>query len=93
MVSDVSNIMRIALVEDDPQQAQIMESWLGEAGFASRLYENADGFLKSVAKESFDLLILDWMLPDLDGLDVINRYRSIADGGPAVSRPGYVPIG
>ena len=37
--------MRIALVEDDPQQAHLMESWLGEAGFTSRLYANADGFL------------------------------------------------
>ena len=61
-----------------------MESWLGEAGFSFSVYANANGFLKSVAKESYDLLILDWMLPDLDGLDVINRYRSLANGGPAV---------
>lgn len=61
-----------------------MESWLGEAGFSSRVYSNANGFLKSVAKESFDLLIVDWLLPDLDGLEVINRYRSLASGGPAV---------
>lgn len=77
-------IMRIALVEDDPAQAQLMESWLGEAGFSYSRYTNADGFLKSIAKESYDLLIVDWMLPDLDGLEVIDRYRSIANGGPAV---------
>lgn len=76
--------MRIALVEDDPQQAHLIESWLGEAGFPARTYANADGFLKSIAKESYDLLILDWMLPDLDGLELIDRYRAIAHGGPAV---------
>ena len=76
--------MRIALVEDDPSQAKILESWLGEAGFSSRVYSSANGFLKSVAKESYDLLIVDWMLPDLDGLEVINRYRALADDGPAV---------
>jgi len=76
--------MRIAVVEDDQQQAHLIESWLGEAGFPARTYANADGFLKSVAKESYDLLILDWMLPDLDGLELIGRYRAIAHGGPSV---------
>ncbi len=76
--------LRVALVEDDPQQAQLMESWLGEAGFPSRCYRDADGFLKSVARESYDVLIVDWMLPDIDGLELIDRYRSIVNGGPSV---------
>lgn len=81
---EMATSMRIALVEDDPHQAQLMESWIGEAGFSSRIYNDGNGFLKSIAKESYDLLILDWMLPDLDGLEVISRYRSIANGAPSV---------
>ena len=71
--------MRIAVVEDDPQQARLIESWLGEAGFVSRCFDTADRFLKSVAKESFDVLILDWMLPDLSGIDVLKELRNSLD--------------
>lgn len=76
--------MRIALLEDDPAQAALIESWLGDAGFSSRCYSSPDIFLKSVAQESYDLLILDWMLPDLDGLEVIDRYRLIANRDTSV---------
>lgn len=76
--------MRIALVEDDPQQARLLTSWLAEAGYPAILYGSGSEFLKSVARESYDMLILDWGLPDLDGLEVLNRYRSIVSGGPGV---------
>ena len=76
--------LRIALVEDDPQQARLLASWLGDAGYPAILYGSGAEFLRSVARESYDMLILDWGLPDLDGLEVLNRYRSIVSGGPGV---------
>lgn len=76
--------LRIALVEDDPAQARLLTSWLGEAGYPARLYGSGAEFLKSVARESYDLLILDWGLPDIDGLEVLSRYRSIVASGPGV---------
>lgn len=76
--------MRIALVEDDPNQAQLLTNWLGEAGYPARSYGSGIEFLKSVARESYDLLILDWALPDLDGMEVLNRYRSIVSDRPGV---------
>lgn len=76
--------MRIAVVEDDQQQAELLSTWLGEAGYPARRYPSGKSFLQSVARESYDLLILDWKLPDLDGLEVLSRYRSIVDGGPGV---------
>ena len=76
--------LRIALVEDDPQQARLLTSWLGEAGYPAILYGSGAEFLRSVARESYDRLILDWGLPDLDGLEVLDRYRSIVSSGPGV---------
>lgn len=76
--------LRIALVEDDPHQAQLLSTWLGEAGYPARLYNSGTEFLQSVARESYDMLILDWRLPDLDGIEVLDRYRSIVDDGPGV---------
>ena len=59
--------MRIALVEDDPQLGQLMTLWLAERDFACQLYGTGADFRRCMVRESFDLVILDWMLPDTTG--------------------------
>ncbi len=67
--------MRIALIEDDTAQSQQVEHWLTEAGHHCHVYSAGEPFLKAFRKESFDLLILDWNLPDLDGDAILRRLR------------------
>ncbi len=71
--------MRIALVEDDAAQADLLASWLKDAGHDCHAFADAAGFLRTVARESFDLTILDWGLPDLDGDEVVSRLRRTLD--------------
>jgi DNA-binding response OmpR family regulator len=65
----------ILLVEDTPDLAQIIRRELEAAGYAV-LYA-ADGFaaLQVYAQKVPDLVVLDWMLPKLDGLEVLRRIR------------------
>src|SRR5215831_11114484 len=70
--------MRIAILEDDPAQLELLGHWLALAGHDPQPFEQGQEILKAVTQETFDLLILDWNLPDLSGIDVLRRVRQCA---------------
>jgi len=74
-----SNNKRIAILEDDLAQAELLQSWLGEAGYVYILYQNGKSMLHGLKNESFDLLILDWELPDTTGVDIVKHVRETID--------------
>jgi len=67
---------RILLIEDDPRLAEMVSTYLGAAGF--RVSHAADGAagLALQARDPHDALVLDLMLPDMDGLEVCRRLRA-----------------
>ena len=67
---------RILLIEDDPRLAEMVSEYLGQAGF--RVTHAADGRsgLALHARDPFDALVLDLMLPDMDGLQVCQELRA-----------------
>ncbi|MDH3637957.1 MAG: response regulator transcription factor [Gammaproteobacteria bacterium] len=67
--------MRIALVEDDQDQAKLMQLWLEAAGHQCTHFGASKPFLRALARESFDLMIMDWMLPDISGLEALKTIR------------------
>lgn len=67
--------MRIALLEDDQEQADLMVRWLADAGHNCSHFSNGPEFLRNTLRESYDLLMLDWMLPEMSGLDVLRKVR------------------
>lgn len=66
----------VLLVDDDPTVLEVCRSYLEQAGF--RVSEAADAFaaLDRVARDRPDLVVLDRMLPGLDGIEVVRRIRS-----------------
>jgi two-component system, OmpR family, phosphate regulon response regulator OmpR len=69
-------IDRVLIIEDDSRLAEMVQHYLGAAGF--RVDRAADGRsgLALVARDHFDAVILDLMLPDMDGLDVCRAMRA-----------------
>jgi two-component system, OmpR family, phosphate regulon response regulator OmpR len=69
---------RILLIEDNDRLAEMVRDYLAQAGF--RVARAADGGagLAMHAREAFDAIILDLMLPDMDGLDVCRQVRARA---------------
>lgn len=67
--------MRISLLEDDPAQAAMIKGWLEDAGHDVRHFERGQDLLDSMPGGRFDLLILDWELPDVSGVDVLTQAR------------------
>jgi len=68
--------MRVLLVEDDKKLASYIEKGLKEAGFAVDRAEQGDEGLRLVLRSSYDVAIVDVMLPQLDGLTLIDRMRA-----------------
>ncbi len=71
--------MRIALLEDDIDQAALTSAWLDEAGHSCSHFKNVKEFLRNIKFESFDLYILDWILPDQSGIEALKNLRANAD--------------
>jgi DNA-binding response OmpR family regulator len=69
---------RILLIEDDRRLAEMVSEYLGEAGFSVSVAGDGRTGLARLAAEPFDALVLDLMLPDLDGLEVCRRLRAFS---------------
>ena len=67
--------MKIALLEDDPSQARLVERWLAQAGLDVVLFNSGAAFREGIEKATVDIIIIDWMLPDDDGLAVLVWLR------------------
>jgi two-component system, OmpR family, phosphate regulon response regulator OmpR len=66
---------RLLLIEDDIRLAEMVCDYLGRAGFGvSRIGSGGEG-LAMLARETFDAVVLDLMLPDMDGLEVCRQIR------------------
>ena len=70
---------RILLIEDDPRLAEMVSSYLGEAGFNVTHAPSGGAGIARAGRGEFDALILDLMLPDMDGLEVCRRVRAAAE--------------
>ena len=70
---------RILLIEDDPRLAAMVSEYLGEAGFSVTQAANGKSGLALHGRGTFDALVLDLMLPDMDGLEVCRQVRVQAD--------------
>jgi two-component system, OmpR family, phosphate regulon response regulator OmpR len=70
---------RILLIEDDHRLAEMVKSYLGQAGFQVTIAARGEIGVAAEKRESFDAIILDLMLPDIDGLDVCRRVRLRSD--------------
>jgi two-component system phosphate regulon response regulator OmpR len=67
---------RVLLIEDDPRLAAMVAEYLGEAGYRVVPARTGAEGLAAQARQPCDAVILDLMLPDMDGLDVCRRMRA-----------------
>jgi len=68
--------MRIAVLEDDDSQRDWMNSFMLALGHVCHAYANSEALLRELRRENFDLLILDWNIPDMSGLEVVRWVRA-----------------
>jgi two-component system OmpR family response regulator/two-component system phosphate regulon response regulator OmpR len=67
---------RLLVVDDDQRLRDLLQRYLGEQGFSVKTAENAGAMDKWLMRESFELIVLDLMLPGEDGLSICRRLRT-----------------
>jgi len=76
--------MRIAVLDDDPAQVDFVGKTLSAAGHICVPFSAGRGLVKRLRRETFDLLVLDWNVPDLSGADVLQWIRHSLPERPLV---------
>jgi two-component system OmpR family response regulator len=76
--------MRILIVEDDLEAAEAMERRLLEAGYACVRAADGEQGLAAARAGAFDVMIVDRMLPKLDGVSLVEVLRREADATPVL---------
>jgi two-component system phosphate regulon response regulator OmpR len=75
---------KILIVDDDQRLRELLNRYLGEQGFAVKAVDGAPTMDKALAREGYDLIVLDLMMPGEDGLSVCRRLRGSKDDTPII---------
>jgi DNA-binding response OmpR family regulator len=74
---------KILVIEDSPDIADLLALHLGDEGYQVELDQDGRTGLRKALEQSYDLVILDLMLPEVDGLEICRQLRAA---------PSYTPI-
>lgn len=70
---------KILIVEDEKQIARFIQIDLEKNGFRTAIEKNGRRAYERIIQERYDLVLLDVMLPDMDGMEICQRVREISD--------------
>lgn len=68
--------MHVGVLEDDVDQQSLIRLWLASAHYTCTMFDTVAGTIGGLKSEHFDALLLDWMLPDGSGSEVLNWVRT-----------------
>jgi two-component system, NtrC family, response regulator AtoC len=80
---------RVLIVDDEPSNRRILAQELAHRGYAVDVAKDGAEALRKVESTRPDLVVLDYMLPDLSGLDVLKALRQRDDDTPVVMITAY----
>jgi two-component system copper resistance phosphate regulon response regulator CusR len=74
--------MHLLIIEDDKKTADALESGLRSEGFDVTLGRTGEEGFSLLTTQKFDLVVLDWMLPDRDGIEILTAARALGTKTP-----------
>jgi two-component system response regulator HydG len=83
---------RVLIIDDDPSFLVMIKTFLEKRNFTSRGAKTAFDGLKILTKEQFDIIILDFKLPDKNGIEVLKEIRKMAITTPVILMTSYIDI-
>ena len=69
----------ILIMEDEPKISHLLRDYLQQAGYETRESLNYDQIRSWVEQEEINLILLDWMLPGMSGLEICQQLRTISN--------------
>ncbi|MDD3567713.1 MAG: response regulator [Bacteroidales bacterium] len=80
----MSQVPKILIVEDSYFNQVLVESLLNSWGIGTTTCKNAEDALSNLANEHFELVILDLMLPGMDGFEFLSKKKQLNDSTPVI---------
>jgi len=75
-MSLISNAPRVLIVDDDPLNLVLLAEYINTQGYESLCVENGTFALEAVNSSHFDVILLDRIMPDIDGIEVLKKIKS-----------------
>ena len=88
----MSDKHHILVIDDDPSFCSLIKSFLEKKGFLVNEAHTAREGLKTVYEEKFDLILIDYRLPDLDGLELLKNIKKKYFHMPVIIMTNYSNI-
>lgn len=82
--NEFDKIMRILIVEDEKGISNFLKDGLEEEGFAVDFAGDGRKGLELASSNDYDLLIFDWMLPGLSGIELCREFRKLNQAAPVI---------
>ncbi len=76
--------MRVLLIEDDATLGAALQEYLTDQGYAVDWLQQGERALEELNNQVYDLLVLDWNLPGVSGLEVLQQLREINNAIPVL---------
>src|SRR3990172_8015319 len=84
--------VRLLLVDDEEEFLLATSRALGRRGFEVSVAPNGVTALEKISSESFDVVVLDVKMPDIDGLEVFSQIGSLAPELPVILLTGHPSV-
>src|SRR6187549_2591956 len=83
-MKDTAPKTRIIVVDDDARLRDLLNRYLSEQGYSVRAVADGNDMNRWLARERYDLMVLDLMMPGEDGLSICRRLRGLGDKMPII---------
>ena len=87
-MSTTASPARVLIAEDNPQGAELLEAYLAETTYETRIAANGEDALRAIAEWRPDVVVLDIMMPRISGFEVCKQVRA----NPATRDIGIVMV-
>ncbi|HNG79915.1 MAG TPA: response regulator, partial [Burkholderiaceae bacterium] len=84
--------LRVLVVEDHPVNQEVMAQMLRRCGADVRIAASGQAGLLALREQRFDLVLMDIQMPELDGIQVLRRWRATAAAGEPLATPLDTPV-
>lgn len=83
---------KVLIIDDDPTFCLMLKSFLNKKGFNAHEVHNARQSIKAIQQEDFDIILTDFRLPDINGLDLLKNIKKIVPHTPVILMTSYANI-
>ena len=80
----VDRMARILIIDDDEEMNSLLRDFLAEDGYEADSADNGAAALREISRKTFDLVLTDFRMPGLTGLDILPEIKKLQPGAAVV---------